>query len=71
MKSPTISTLEKIILALGISFEDFFAEEKLKDSDEKEKSIAIERIFYLIKPLKAADAMKIADIVREIVSLTE
>ncbi len=71
LKSPTISTLEKIVQALGISFEDFFADEKIRDSNDKDKAVAIERIFYLLKPLNAEDALKVADIVREIVSLTK
>lgn len=66
LKSPTISTLEKIVSALEITFAEFFADETgISDLKKSE----IQRIEYAVRDLDADSIAKIADIVQQIVEL--
>lgn len=63
LKSPTVTTLEKIVFALKITMEDLFAE-KIVQEDERQR--ATNRILYSIRELDAAEIDRLADIVQSV-----
>lgn len=63
LKSPTVTTLEKIVFALKITMEDLFAE---KIVQEEERQRAINRILYTIKGLDAVEIDRLADILQAV-----
>lgn len=64
LKSPTITTLEKIVYALGITLGDLFAE-NITSAEEKQR--AINRILYTIQGLDTAEIDRLADILQAVV----
>ena len=68
LKSPTMTTLDKIINALGITYSEFFAPEQTEPDDEK--MIIIEGILLEIRNLSREDLESIAKIVHEIVRMS-
>ena len=66
LNSPTITTLEKIVFALGITLEELFAEQ-IAHADKKQQ--AIDRIHVLIQGRSAQEIERIADIVQSVIEL--
>lgn len=69
LKSPTITTLEKITGALEISLAELFADGSDNDDETIRKESAIEKIVYAVRDLPTEDIEKIANIVLNIVEL--
>jgi len=67
LKSPTITTLKKLVSALDITFEDLFANEN--DTPDPAREAAMERILLLIRELPAEQLQKLADIIQSILNL--
>ena len=65
LKSPTITTLEKLVRALDITFEELFAEETT--APDQEKTSAMKRLELLMRDLSAEQLNKLADIIQAIV----
>lgn len=66
LKCPTVDTLNKIACALGISLAQLLT----FDVDEPDKNKeALEKIFLSIHPLPPEQALKVAAIVQDIVTL--
>lgn len=63
LKSPTVTTLEKIVFALKITMEDLFAEKIVQEEDWQR---ATNRILYTIKGLDAVEIDRLADILQAI-----
>lgn len=64
LKSPTITTLEKLVKALGITFEELFAEGI--SAPDQDRAIAMERLELLLRDLPAGQLNKLADIIQAI-----
>ena len=65
LKSPTITTLEKLVRALDITFEELFADEMPTPDQDRES--AIKRLELLIRDLPTEQLNKLADIIQAIV----
>lgn len=70
LKSPTITTLDKIIEALNISYSEFFSDETNID-DTSGKGFYIDIINSCVKRLSEEKLKTVADIMLKIVELTE
>lgn len=68
LKSPTITTLTKLVSALDITFEELFAEEDNTQPDPARET-AMERLQLLIRDLPAERLDKLADIIQSILTL--
>lgn len=68
LKSPTITTLEKIICALDISMFELFSED-MPQNDRKQREL--QRLQYAVQDLSADNIAKIASIVQNIVELKD
>lgn len=64
LKSPTITTLDKLVRALDISFEELFAEEAPVSDPARET--AMKRIELLVQDLPAGQLESLADIIQAI-----
>ena len=64
LKSPTITTLDKIVRALDISFEELFADDPLVSDSERED--AMKRLELLVRDLPAGQLNQLADIIQAI-----
>ena len=64
LKSPTITTLEKLVRALDISFEELFADDS-SDSDLVREA-AMRRLELLVRDLSAEQLDKLSDIIQSI-----
>ena len=62
LKSPTITTLDKLVRALNITFEELFADEICELIPERE--FALERIRLLVKDLSVQQLEAVADIIQ-------
>lgn len=67
LKSPTITTLTKVVTALDITFEELFAEKA--DPPEPAREEAMERLLLLVRDLPAERLDKLADIIQSILTL--
>lgn len=68
LKSPTVTTLEKITEALGISLGELFSEELSKQGKFDRKKAVFEHMEYMFRDLTEQEAEQLASIVREIVA---
>ena len=68
LKSPTITTLEKLVKALNITFEELFAEESSAFGAEHE--VAMERLTLLVRDLPAGQIEKLADIIQSVLAFS-
>ena len=64
LKSPTITTLEKLVKALDITFEELFAEETPAPDQDREN--AMDRLKLLVRDLSAEQLDKLVDIIQSI-----
>lgn len=64
LKSPTITTLEKLVKALNITFEELFAEGPA--STDQERDAAIARLLLLVRDLPASQIDKLSVIIRSV-----
>ena len=64
LKSPTITTLEKLVRALDISFEELFADDSSVSAQERET--AMKRLELLVRDLSAKQLDKLSDIIQSI-----
>lgn len=64
LKSPTITTLEKLVKALDISFEELFADET--PAPDQDRASAIKRLELLVRDLSAEQLDKLSDIIQSI-----
>ena len=64
LKSPTITTLEKLVKALDITFEELFSEEA--PDPDRDKASAMKRLELLVRDLPAEQTDKLADIIQAI-----
>ena len=64
LKSPTITTLEKLIRALDISFEELFSNEMPTPDQDREN--AMKRLELLVRDLPAGQLNKLVDIIQAI-----
>ena len=64
LKSPTITTLEKLIRALDISFEELFSDEMPTPDQDREN--AMKRLELLVRDLPAERLNKLVDIIQAI-----
>lgn len=64
LKSPTITTLEKLVRALDITFAELFAEQPI-DSDAA-KDTARKRLDLLVRDLSASQLDKLSDIIQAV-----
>ncbi len=63
LKSPTVTTLEKIVFALKITMEDLFAEKIVQEEDRQR---AMNRILYAVKDLDTEEIDRLADILQAV-----
>lgn len=68
LKSPTITTLEKLVKALNITFEELFAEE-ISMSDQN-RDAAMERLLLLVRDLPAEQLDKLTDIIQSVLDFS-
>lgn len=64
LKSPTVTTLEKLVKALGITFEELFTEKI--HTEEAEQETAMNRLLLTVRGLSAAQLDKLSDIIQSI-----
>lgn len=64
LKSPTITTLEKLVKALNITFEELFAEGA--SGVDPAHDAAIERLLLLVRDLPADQIDKLSGIIRSV-----
>lgn len=64
LKSPTITTLEKLVRALNITFEELFAEGPANTDQERDDAIA--RLLLLVRDLPAGQIDKLSGIIRSV-----
>ena len=68
LKSPTITTLEKLVKALNITFEELFAEESSPSNAIQET--ARERLLLLVRDLPAEKLDKLSDIIQAVLDFS-
>ncbi len=68
LKSPTITTLEKLVKALNITFEELFAEECAVA--DKTRDAAMERLLLLVRDLPAGQIDKLSDIIQSVLDFS-
>lgn len=66
LKSPTVTTLEKITDALNITLEELFSEELGARGKTTRKYVALEHLEYLFRTLTEQETEQITVIVQEI-----
>lgn len=71
LKSPTVTTLEKITNALGISLEELFSENLSKKGRYDRKQAAMDHVEFMFRSLSGEEAEQMAEIVRGILKLKE
>ena len=66
LKSPTITTLDKLVRALSIQFEELFAENpKVADPDQR---AAMQRLQLLVRDLSAEQLDKLSDMIQAVLT---
>lgn len=68
LKSPTITTLEKLVKALNITFEELFAEEISASGPEHDA--AMKRLTLLVRDLPAGQIEKLSDIIQSVLNFS-
>ena len=68
LKSPTVTTLEKIVYALEITLEELFAE-KIVQEDDRQRSV--NRILYSISGLGTEEIDRLADVLQAVLDFKE
>ena len=68
LKSPTITTLEKLVTALNITFAELFSEESSASGLEHEA--AMERLTLLVRDLSAGQIDKLSDIIQSVLDFS-
>ena len=68
LKSPTITTLEKLVKALNITFEELFAEEPSASGPEHDA--AMERLTLLVRGLPAGQIEKLSNIIQSVLDFS-
>lgn len=68
LKSPTITTLEKLVRALNITFEELFADEPA--GADKARDAAMERLLLLVRDLPAGQIDKLSDIIQSVLEFS-
>ena len=68
LKSPTITTLEKLVKALNITFEELFAEKNSASGPEYDA--AMERLTLLVRDLSAEQIEKLSDIIQSVLDFS-
>ena len=68
LKSPTITTLEKLVKALNITFEELFAEGSSASGPEYDA--AMERLMLLVRGLPAGQIEKLSDIIQAVLDFS-
>lgn len=68
LKSPTITTLEKITKGLGITMSELFLDVPNNDSESEIRQASIQHINYLLKDLSMEDLDKITKILTVLLS---
>lgn len=68
LKSPTVTTLEKIVYALEITLEELFAE-KIVQEDGRQR--AVNRILYSINGLGTEEIDRLADVLQAVLDFKE
>lgn len=68
LKSPTITTLEKLVRALNITFEELFAE-KASHADPA-RDAAMERLQLLVRDLPTSQIDKLSSIIQSILDFS-
>ena len=66
LKSPTVTTLEKITDALNITMEELFSEELAVKGKTSKKYMTVEHLEYLFRGLTEQEAEQMAEIIRGI-----
>lgn len=69
LKSPTITTLDKLVRALGITFEELFAEEPSVSDPARED--AMQRLLLLVRDLPAEQLDDLSDIIQAILKFQQ
>lgn len=67
LKSPTITTLEKITRALGITMSELLLDVPNNDSEIEVRQASMQHINYLLKDLSNEELDKITGILKEII----
>lgn len=66
LKSPTVTTLEKITDALNISMEELFSEEIVSKGKINRKYMALEHMEYLLRSMTEQEVEQVVGIIQEI-----
>lgn len=66
LKSPTITTLDKLVRALGITFEELFAEDTSTTNHTREA--AMQQLQLLVRDLSAEQLDKLADMIQAVLA---
>ena len=69
LKSPTITTLEKIVKALNITLGELFADEP--DTPIPVRNAAMERLQLLVRDLSAEQLGRLSDIIQSVLSFPQ
>ena len=64
LKSPTITTLDKLVRALDISFEELFSDDP--SASDLERETAMKRLELLVRDLPAVQIDKLSNIIQSI-----
>lgn len=70
LQSPTMTTLDKIVEALNVSYSEFFSEEK-DENDTESRNFYTDIIESCVKRLSEEQLKTVADIMLKIVDLAE
>ncbi|MBD5159323.1 MAG: helix-turn-helix transcriptional regulator [Ruminococcus sp.] len=70
LKSPTITTLDKIVEALGLSYSEFF-DDRINTADTESRKFYTDMIFNCIKRLPDEKLKAVAEIIMKITDITE
>jgi len=66
LKSPTITTLEKLVNALNITFEELFAEEP--STQDPARDAAVKRLWLLVRDLSPEQLERLSDIIQSVLA---
>ena len=69
LKSPTITTLEKIVKALNISLGELFADEP--DTPLPARNAAMERLQLLVRDLSAEQLDRLSDVIQSVLEFPQ
>ena len=66
LKSPTITTLDKLVRTLGITFEELFAENT--GATDQTREAALQRLQLLVRALSAEQLNKLSDMIQAVLA---